>query len=458
MIPMKKIKSNYIISFLLTVFILMAAVSCTKDTANLELATNYPTTPEVFIDAFSRDLKFDAWGKVTAFSIDYTQKYKGTASMKFDIPDASDPAGNFAGGVFYTSMARDLSGNDALTFWARASQPATMNASFGGYPDSPSTFSDKYKVALDVKLNSNWQKFIIPIPDPSLLTNEKGMFSYAAGALVDGSGYTIWIDEVKFEKLGTLAHQQLSISNVASWPSSAGFVGQTYTSNVVETVSLPNGVSVQIAVPSSYLTFTSSDNNVATVSESGVVTLKGTGSATISAKLGDLTTSGTIKLTNTVPMAPTPNVAVANVISVFSDAYPNISIDTPKWDYVTNVLNMLSINGNHIMSFSTFSYLPITFNSINASSMTHLHMDIYVVAPTLTNQPVKLIIKDNVAGEKPLNYIAGLSTGSWKSLDIPLSSFGLASKSDLVFLIIAADPQNPKMTDLYLDNVYFYRN
>ena len=90
--------------------------------------------------------------------------------------------------------------------------------------------------------------------------------------------------------------------------------------------------------------------------------------------------------------------------------------------------------------------------------MTHLHMDIYVVAPTLTNQPVRLVLKDNAAGEKGINYSAGLTTGIWKSLDVPLSSFGLSSKSALVFLIIASDPQSPKMTDLYLDNVYFYHN
>ncbi len=455
---MKKIKSNFIANAALTVFILLVAVSCKKDTANLELATNYPTTPEVFIDGFSSGLNYDAWGKVTAFDVDFAVKYKGTASMKIEVPNASDPAGNFAGGVFYTSMARNLSGYDALTFWAKASQPVPMNASFGSYPESQANFVTKYKVGLDVNLNSNWQKFIIPIPDPSKLTKEKGMFSYSAGALTDGSGYTIWIDEVKFEKLGTLAHPKLSISNVSSWPTAAGFVGQTYASNIVETVSLPNGVNVQVGVSPAYLTFTSSDNNVATVNETGVITLQGTGSATIGVALGDLTASGKLTLTNVVPMAPTPTVPSENVISLFSDAYPNIGIDTPKWDYVTNILNILSINGNHIMSFNTFSYLPITFSNVDASSMTYLHMDVYVVAPTLINQPVKLSLMDNVAGEKPITYSAGLSTGSWKSLDIPLANFGLASKSSLGFLIIAADPQNPKMTDLYLDNVYFYHN
>lgn len=110
------------------------------------------------------------------------------------------------------------------------------------------------------------------------------------------------------------------------------------------------------------------------------------------------------------------------------------------------------------MSFSTFSYLPITFTDINATAMTHLHFDIYVVAPVLNNQPVRVVLKDAVGGEKGINVTAGITTGSWKSLDIPLSNFGLTQKSALQFLIIAADPQSPKMTDLYLDNVYFYKN
>ena len=455
---MKKHNTNYIASALLTAIIIMSVAGCKKDTANLELATNYPTNPDIFIDGFSRDLKFDAWGKVSNFDIDYAVKYKGTASMKIAVPDASDPAGNFAGGVFYTSMARNLSGYDAITFWAKATQATTMNASYGGYPESPGTFSDAYKVAIDVKLNSNWQKYIIPIPDPSLLTSLEGMFSYAAGALADGSGYTIWIDEVKFEKLGTLAHQKLTISNIASWPAGTGFIGQSFKCEVVETVNLPNGINTTLAVPSAYLTYTSSDNNVATVNSAGVVTLIGKGSATITAKLGELSVSGMVTLTNAVPMAPTPVVPAENVISLYSDAYLSIPIDTPKWDYVTNTLKIITINGNNIMSFSTFSYLPITFSPIDATAMTHLHMDIYVVAPTLTNQPVRLVLKDNAAGEKGINYSAGLTTGSWKSLDVPLSSFGLSSKSALVFLIIASDPQSPKMTDLYLDNVYFYHN
>jgi len=456
---MKKIKFNLRLSAIVTVAILMVTASCMKDTDGLELATNYPTTGEVFIDGFSSGLEFDAWGKVTAFDIDFTETYKGTASMKIDVPDPTDPAGNYAGGVFYTAMPRDLTGYNVLTFWAKATKASTMNASYGGFSESPTKFSEEYKVAIDCNLNSNWKQFFIPIPDASKLNAAKGMFSYAAGTTTeDPNGYTIWIDEVKFEYLGTIAHQKIAISNISSWPSGSGFIGQSYASQIVETVSLPNGINQEVVVPPAYLTFSTSDSDVATVNEKGEVIVANTGSATITVNCADVSTSGDLTLTSVIPMAETPTKEAANVISLFSDAYTGIPIDLPQWDYVTNIVETLNISGNIMWGFSKFSYLPITFSRVDASSMTHLHFDIYVVAPTLTNQPVRLALNDAVGGEKGITYSANLTTGSWKSIDVPLSTFGLSSRSALTFLIIAADPQSPKMTDLYLDNVYFYHN
>ena len=453
------IKSKITTKVLLGAFVIFGVVACSeRDLTTLELATNFPTNPEVFIDGFSSNLKYDAWGKVTAFDVDYNEKYKGIASMKFEVPNANDPAGNFAGGVIYTSVPRDLSGYDALTFWAKATVSTPMTASFGSYPESQSNFVSTYKTEINAQLTTTWQKFIIPIPDPSKLKREKGMFSYSAGALADGLGFTIWVDEVKFEKLGTLAHPKLTIANIASWPTSSGFVTQTYTTNVIQTVNLPTGINQDVVVAPAYLSFSSSNNNVASVNESGIVTLNGTGTADITVSLGSISTTGRITLSNVVPMAPTPTQSALNLIFIGSNAYPNVNIDKASRDSVEKVLNSLTIGENNIMSFSYFSYLTITFSEIDASAMIHLHMDIYVIAPNLMNQPLKIILKDKVGGEKSITHSSGLTTGSWRSLDIPLSNFGFSTKSALEFLIIAADPQSPKMTDLYLDNVYFYHN
>ena len=123
---MKNCKSYYSITAIIA--FLLLAVSCERKLDGLELAT-YPTTPEVLIDGFSTGLYYAAYGtsKVTAFNVDYSVKYKGTASMRFDVPDTTDPNGSYVGGVFGTNPGRDLSAYNVLTFWAKASQPAVLN-------------------------------------------------------------------------------------------------------------------------------------------------------------------------------------------------------------------------------------------------------------------------------------------------------------------------------------------
>ena len=188
----------------------MVAVSCDRKIDGLELAT-YPTSPDVFIDGFSTGLYYAAYGtsKVTAFSVDNEVKYSGTASMRFDVPDAGDPNGSYIGGVFGANPARDLSGYNVLTFWAKASQPATIDqVGFG-----QDMGENKYQVFIsNLAVNYTWKQFYILIPNPSLLTQEKGMLFYSATPQ-NGRGFTFWIDEVKFEKLGTIAHEVYKICN-----------------------------------------------------------------------------------------------------------------------------------------------------------------------------------------------------------------------------------------------------
>ena len=174
-------------SALLIASVLLTMVGCKRDLADLEPAA-FPTTPEVFIDGFSAGLNYGAFGgsKVTAFDVDTEVKYKGSASMKLSVPDAGDPKGAYAGGSYFTTVGRDLTGYDALTFWAKASKAATLDVVGFGNDFGES----KYLATLNgVKVNTNWQKFTIPIPDPSKLTQEKGMFFYSEAPEND-LGYT----------------------------------------------------------------------------------------------------------------------------------------------------------------------------------------------------------------------------------------------------------------------------
>ena len=59
--------------------------------------------------------------KATAWSVDESEGYESAASMRFDVPNENDPAGNYAGASFRVDgSGRDLTEFDALTFWAKA--------------------------------------------------------------------------------------------------------------------------------------------------------------------------------------------------------------------------------------------------------------------------------------------------------------------------------------------------
>jgi hypothetical protein len=255
------------------VFLLIAALvllpisSCARDLDELETAT-FPTNGDIFIDGFSGGLEYNAYGdsKVTAFEVDNDVVYKGEASMRFEVPDAGDPLGGYAGGIFKVPGGRDLTGYNALTFWIRSSQAATLNeVGFGqDFDGAP------YLVNLrGLCINTNWQKVIIPIPDPSKLTQEQGMLHYAEGPEND-KGYTFWIDEVQFEQLGTIAYPRGVVQGGLDQFVQAETGGILFLGGTSATFNMPTGTDRTVEATAAYFDFVSSDPSVATVNEFGL--------------------------------------------------------------------------------------------------------------------------------------------------------------------------------------------
>lgn len=186
-------------------------LGCERELDKLHPAT-FPAIPEVFIDGFSAGLNYAAFGGSvpTSFDVDYEETYNNSkASMRIEVPDANDPRGAYAGGVFYTSSGRDLSSYNVLTFWVKASRSASVDlVGFGN-----DLGKNEYQVSISgLNVNTNWNKVYIPIPDPSKLIAERGMFMYSEGP-ENGEGYTLWFDEVKFENLSTILHPKHAILN-----------------------------------------------------------------------------------------------------------------------------------------------------------------------------------------------------------------------------------------------------
>lgn len=466
---MKNINSIWSIAAVVT--ILFIAVGCERKLDGLKLAT-YPTNGVVFEDGFTTGMYYSAFGtsKVTAFSLDYSVKYTGSCSMRFEVPDLGDPNGSYAGGVFGSNPARDLSGFNVLTFWAKASQPITI-AEIGFGNDLGASL---YQVSVNnLPVNSNWMQYYIPIPNPALLTQEGGLLYYAA-IPQDGRGYTFWIDDLQFVSLGTIAHSEFGIYDGRDTIIDNQEGGDKITiGGFYAKFNLPTGIDEEVNLTASYFTFASSDPSVATVDSLGIVTVADSGSAVITAKVGKEAAKGSLTVISTgKAVAPTepppaPTFPGDKVISLYSNAYTDVPVDSwnTHWQYSTAENEFIKIQGDDVIRYTKLNFVGIEFTSqpIDATAMTYFHLDIWT--PNTTDNKtfkVKLVDfgADGVVGgtdnsESEVTIVSPpLATQQWISLDIPFVAFtGLTSRSHLAQLILSGD-----LPTIYLDNVYFYNN
>ena len=161
--------------------------------------------------------------------------------------------------------------------------------------------------------------------------------------------------------------------------------------------------------------------------------------------------------------APTPPERDAgDVISMFSDAYTDVSVDTWLTAWSAAVLADIDIEGNAVKKYTTLDFAGIetTTNQVDVSDMTHLHVDVW--SDDFTLLKIKLVDfgadgayegGDDVEHEVTIDAPA---QGEWVSLDIPLTDFtGLTTKENLAQYILTGQPTGA--TTVYVDNMYFYK-
>lgn len=462
--------SNRILSACLLALLVVAG--CERSVDGLEEPT-LTQNPEVFIDGFSSGLDYlpFADSKQNAFSVDNQTTFdNSTASMRFDVPNFGDPGGPYAGAIFKDlNGGRDLSAYNALTFYAKATKAATINEIGFGQDFE----GNEFQVSIsNLRISTGWEKYIIPIPDASRLTQESGMFWFAEGP-ENNDGYTFWIDELKFENLSTLAQVRPFINNSRN-DTGAVFVGQNLSFNGVGvTVNTVERGDVTVNAAINYFSFNSTNTSVASVDENGV-TIVGAGSSTVTAQLGNVNAEGSINVTS-VDLAPTPTRDAANVISIFSDAYTNVPVDYYNGFFTPDGQTTLggaaadgadvNVNGNRVINYTLLNFVGIGFfnnvSSIDATEMTHLHVDILVNEEVDPGDFIRLQLLNSVGnGETSGSYTLNsnvLTEGQWSvGLDIPLTSFtGLNDRSALGLLFFITDNT---ISNIYVDNIYFYKN
>lgn len=170
-----------------------------------------------------------------------------------------------------------------------------------------------------------------------------------------------------------------------------------------------------------------------------------------------------IATTTAMAAAPTPTVAPANVISMFSNTYTNVPVSTWKTSWSTaGALTEMQIAGNDTKKYEgvTFVGIETTGTMIDASTMLYFNVDI--LTDNVTSLKIKLVdfgangIWNGVGQvddvEDELTFVPVLT--GWNSYSIPLANFTkLTTKAHMAQYIITAAPAGT--SSFYLDNMYF---
>lgn len=159
--------------------------------------------------------------------------------------------------------------------------------------------------------------------------------------------------------------------------------------------------------------------------------------------------------------AAAPTIDASKVISMFSNAYSNVAVNTWRTDWSSATLTDVQISGNDVKKYSSLDFVGIEMvgaNSINATNMNYFHIDVWT--SNATTFRVKLVDfgADNSygGGDDKEHEVAFTSpaTDKWVSLHIPFSDFtNLSTRANLSQLILSALPTGT--AEVFVDNIYF---
>ena len=219
------------------------------------------------------------------------------------------------------------------------------------------------------------------------------------------------------------------------------------------------GVPVGGSIPQ--ITEATTTTLLATTSITQATSIPGDATVVVTAADGATTQTYTVSFDYLPSAGPTaPANDAADVVSIYSDAYTDITTDyNPNWGQSGSVNTTYDPgDGNNVMVYSNFNYQGTVFTERDLTTMENLHIDIWV-----SDASVRTIKVTPIAGDQVL-IIVPVTSGAWNSVDIPLTDFtgtGFNAVTQLKFDgQFAADGTTPDATvrsDIYLDNIYFWK-
>jgi len=377
-----------------------------------------------------------------AFDVVENPDLSGTNSVASNVGAITNIGASFEGLFFELGAPLDLSTDKTvkINFWSNAALDVLMKLEQGSGADVETSVSHG---------GTGWEEMIFTFDSASSFS-QLTMF-------VDGPGTTA----------GTFY-----VDDIVQIPT---------VDNVAPTITLNGNASMTVIVGSTYTDpgATATDNIDGDIS--GNITVGGDtvdvntiGVYNITYDVSDAAGNAATQVTRmveviTAPTAPTTSAPVppardaADVISIYGDTYTNIAINTydPNWGQSGHTLVNATYNpgdGNFALAYPNFNYQGTDFtNAQDASTMEFLHVDMWTPAdPSATDIQVSPINNGSGSGETLVSI--PYTTGTWVSVDLPISDFtGMTWDSVFQMKFAANAPGSTVPVDIYLDNVYFYR-
>ena len=294
--------------------------------------------------------------------------------------------------------------------------------------------------------DGRWQSIEVPVAGITGDITKAIQLKFTGGS---GFSTAIYLDNIYFYKNATASGKDATLSALEVDGTS---VEDFSPNSETYLMALPGGTT---QIPQITLATTTDASATTSITQSSSIP----GEATVLVTSQDGSTTKTYKVgfhigapnTN----APTPPAReTLDVISIFSDAYNNISGANynPYWQQ--NGFSSADANfqptgsGNAVLAYPSFNYQGIEFNSVqDLTSMEFLHLDIWTV-----NGATPFITVISSGAEIP--HAIPNKDGQWQSIEIPVAGItGNITKA----IQLKFTGGNGFTTEIYIDNIYFYK-
>lgn len=332
----------------------------------------------------------------------------------------------------------------------------TSNATVVRFSPIDNSGTGAGETLVDVPLSAgNWRSVDLPKSAFTGMTwNSVFQLKFDGQAGVSPS--TIYLDNIYFWKSPTAASSDATLSSLqVNGANVPAFAPSAFN----YTYGVPGGS----AIPQ--ITSAVATNPAATVTAiTQATSIPGNATVLVTAANGTTTATYTISYFYSSPAAPapTPTLPQNRVISMFSDAYANVSVDTWNTSWSQATYEEVTIEGNATKKYTNvgFNGIETIASPINASGMTYLHMDVWTPNVTVFNMKLVSFLGDGFGGangDSESNISFNLNLGAWNQLQIPMANFtaaGLTGLNDLSQHIFTSSTPFGSGT-LFIDNVYF---